>query len=275
MDKSSTNLRNSIIWLYLISIIYACIQVFVRPFFQNYPYVNQFVSFAYIWSPGLVALVFARKEGMKLPIFSKPGKLFYLIPLITLAVCGFGFLLSLPFGAGQTINPAFVDQSWMQVIGLVILLFFTSYLLLAIVFSFLFLGGELFWRGYLWEKLKNRGALKAIWITALLWALWQIPVSVLSYSPGMPSFWLNMGFMAFLIFSLSPVLTYFRVKGQSIFTAAAFYSSLISAFAYFIVLFPMFEPRIIGFFGVFCAIGLVLLSLLFKLYSSSNWKKLL
>ncbi|NGX46718.1 MAG: hypothetical protein K1000chlam3_00081 [Chlamydiae bacterium] len=266
--------RRSLITLFLIAILFICVQLFLRPVLRGSPVLSQSISILYLWIPGIVALIFARMEGLKIPIFARPNRFFYLIPVITMSICLFAFLLTIPFGAIKTPNAVFADQTFYKIIGYGALFLITSYLFVTVLFGLIVLGGEIYWRGYLFEKWKKQGLFRAIWIIALVWSLWQIPITILSYSPGLPNFAWNILSIFALNFILSPVLTYFRVKGKSVLTAATFYSSLIASFLYFLVLFPPPEMRVIGIYAVLTIVCLILYSLFLKLYSSSAWEKI-
>lgn len=265
--------KKSLIVVFLITLVYFCIQLFLRPLLANALF-SQIVSFVYLWSPGIVAFFFARKEGKPLKVLAKPNKSFWLIPVYTILIAAVAFLIAIPFGAGEAVNQAFVGQPMGKVIGLVILFFFTSYLLVALLFSFVFLGGELYWRGYLWDSLKKIGPLKAMGWIALFWSLWQVPITALTYTPG-ASMGLNILLTFVLNFALTPALVYARVKGKSIYSAALFYSSLMSAFLFFMLLFPSTNMRVLAVYGGLTIVVLIVFSLVFKLYSAGKWNQLL
>ncbi|NGX59889.1 MAG: hypothetical protein KR126chlam3_01049 [Chlamydiae bacterium] len=266
--------KKSLITLLLVAILFVCVQVFLRPILKGTPLFSQSIAILYLWIPGIVALVFARMEKIKIPIFVRPNRYFYFIPLITIAICLFAFLLTIPFGSANNPNPVFLNQTFLKTIGYGVMFLFTSYLFVTLIFGVIFLGGELYWRGYLLEKWKEKGLFQAIWLIALVWSLWQLPITVLSYSPGLPNLGLNIAWTIALNFVLSPVLTYFRIKGKSVITAAAFYSSLMASFLYFLVLYPITELKVMGIYASWTILGLILYSLILKLYSSKAWEKL-
>jgi len=266
--------KKSLITLLLVAILFVCVQVFLRPILKGTPLFSQSIAILYLWIPGIVALIFARMEKVKIPIFVRPNRYFYFIPFITIAICLFAFLLTIPFGSANNPNPVFLHQTFLKTIGYGVMFLFTSYLFVTLIFGVIFLGGELYWRGYLLEKWKEKGLFQAIWLIALVWSLWQLPITVLSYSPGLPNLAVNIIWTIALNFVLSPVLTYFRVKGKSVITAAAFYSSLMASFLYFLVLFPITEGKVLGIYGSWMILGLIVYSLILKLYSSTAWEKL-
>jgi len=266
--------KRSLLILFLIVALFLIIQTVFAQFLASSIWLNQLFSMFYVWSPGLIGLYFARKEGIALPIFSKLNKWFYLIPLIALLVGGFGLLASILFNGAQTVNPEFSSGSIGWIIGNTLLFLFIGFGFILILLCFIFLGGELYWRGYFWEKVKSRRPLNMIFLTALIWSLWQLPPSLyFNRLNGIP---LGISFLGVFVlnFVLSPVLTFFRLKTKSIFGAAYAYSALIASFIFFLILFPTTDLRIVATTGGFFLLGLILFSLVFKLYQPSTWKKL-
>lgn len=266
--------RKALISLLIIAAVFILIQIFLRPVLRSSPLINQSIALLYLWIPGIIALTFVRHEKFKLPIFARPNRFFFSIFPITMGICLVAFVLTIPFGITKTVNPFLVDRSIISAIGYAIVFLFTSYLFATVILTMIFLGGELFYRGYLWEKWKGKGALKAIWLIALVWSLYQLPVTIFSYSPGFSRFLLNIVWIFLLNFILSPVLTYCRIKGKSILSAAVFYASLMSAFLYFIILFPVMEMKILSIYALFSLAGVIAFSFFQRLYFSKTWERL-
>jgi len=266
--------KRSLIILFLVAIAYVCLQLFLRPYFRGIPLFGQLLSMVYLWIPGIIGLVFARKEKVRLPIFAKPNRYFYMIPLVTMIICLCAFLVSIPFGILDNPNPVFAGKSFAGVIGYGFLFLFTSYLFVAVLFGLVFLGGELYWRGYLLEKWRKQGLFRAVWLIALFWSLWQIPIIVLAYSPGIPNLALNILWTFLLNFTLAPVLAYYRLMGKSVLTSALFYSSLMASFLYYIVLFPIAKTSTIGIYGGLTIACVIIYSALLRLYSPARWNKI-
>lgn len=267
--------RKSLIWLFCIALLYIGLQLGFRFLFRGNAVLNQSLSILYLWSPGIVAIIFARLDKVGFPAIAKPNRSFWLIPVVTLSICLIAFVLCIPFGIAENPNPIFVGKSFSAIFGYGALFLLTNYLFAAVIGAFIFFGGELYFRGYLWEKWKKKTPLKGIWLIALIWAIWQSPITILSYSPGASSFALNLGWIFALNFALAPVLAYFREKGKSVLAATFFYSSLMASFLYFLVLFPSINMKLIAIYGVLIILGLVIFSLIKKLYSSTTWKKLI
>ena len=267
-------MKKSLIILLCVVIFYILLQFLGRSFFQEHSFFNLLFGLIYLWIPGIVALVLSKREGTKFPIFAKPNRSFYLIPIYTFAIVVGVFLVSFLFGVDFVPNPAFQGESALKVIGLAVMFFFISYLFVVVLLTVLLLVPELYWRGYLWEKMKIRGPFKALWIVALIWSIWQLPMALFSVTPGFSMILLDFLFIFLINFILTPVLTYFRVKCKSVLAPAFFYSTLIAAFIYLIVLFPSDKTRD---FAIYCSlilVGVIIFSLIFKLYFPSQWKKM-
>ena len=266
-------LKKSLIAVFVIVFIYICQALFLRSLLTN-TLLGQFIAVLFMWTPGLVALYYARKEKKPLAIFSKPNKTVWLIPVYTFGICLIAFLLTLFFGVPESVHPALGDQPIGKTIGLMILMFFATYLLSVLLFFFIFLGEELYWRGFLWDHLKKRGPMKAIFWIAGLWIIWNIPLAFFSYAPSGIALATNILVTILLNGILTPILIYFRVKGRSIYASALFYSSLMAVFVSLMMLFPSTIDKILIFGGIILCM-LVLFSIVLKLYSPSRWKKLL
>ena len=111
--------------------------------------------------------------------------------------------------------------------------FFIYYILFVPLIFIPFLGGEICWRGYLWQKWKNyplKGGI-AIW---LLWCLSSMPL-VTNIPQGIP-------YMAFYNLMLMPILHFFRYKSGAIGPGTLFYASYFSAFMYLYMIFSASAP---------------------------------
>ena len=167
----------------------------------------------YMWIPGIVALIFAKREGISLPFFHRFNRFYWLAPLSALILSGAALAMSLFVG---TWNPK-LDQYQM---GLVI---YTAVgILLALtLYAFLSFGEELLWRGYLHSKLKSFGPLKASLAIGLMWGIWYAPLVLLKYNyPTHPAWGVAMGIL--ITMSSSPFLFYLRERGGAIVVPALF-----------------------------------------------------
>ena len=139
-----------------------------------------YLAFAvlYMWVPGLVALAFARKEGVGLPLAFRPNRFWLFAWLFPVALSLLSLPLSLPFAPWKGLAWALPEglpripeaALWALVLLQGLFAGATVNLLAA-------LGEELFWRGYLWEKLRERGFWPASLEIGFYWGLWHAPWS--------------------------------------------------------------------------------------------------
>ncbi len=88
------------------------------------------------------------------------------------------------------------------------------------------LGEEIGWRGFLVPELyKTMGYTKTSLLSGLIWVVWHLPILFFAdYNLGTPS-WYAMICFAILIISISFILTWFRIKSNSLWTAALLHAS--------------------------------------------------
>ncbi|MDN3506015.1 MAG: CPBP family glutamic-type intramembrane protease [Simkaniaceae bacterium] len=222
-----------------------------------------------MWFPAVIGLGFAKAEGIKLKIFARPNRFFFLGPLLLmgLLICGFAAWPS-------------IDLPVSQVLGLLAIGYLLS-LTGSMVFA---LGEEIYWRGYLWEKLKKYPTRRAILVMGLVWGVWHYPFLLFlsQYKPDAtilgtvyPEFPL-WGCLLLPIFTvlLSYIIMYFRLKGGSIMVAGATHGmgSLGVSFSWMVYREP--SSFLWGVTGVTGIVISFLFCLFFKLFSEKTWKKL-
>jgi len=82
------------------------------------------------------------------------------------------------------------------------------------------LGEELGWRGWLFPKLLPLGAIPAIVISGVIWALWHAPLILLGYNyPDVPG-WLGLTAMVGVCVVFGAVFGWLRLRSDSIWPAA-------------------------------------------------------
>jgi len=226
-----------------------------------------------MWFPGVIGLVFARNEGLTLKIFAKPNRFFFLGPLFFLGLMVCAFVVAMPF-----VQSAEFD--FFKLLGILV-----GGYSLSLTGSMIFaLGEEIYWRGYLWEKLKKLPPRKAIVIIGLVWGVWHFPFLFFlsQYLSGAtilgtiyPEFPL-IGCLLLPIYTvlLSFIFTYFRLKGGAIMVAAAMHgmASLGVSFSWMVYREP--SSFLLGMTGVSGIVISLLFCLFFKLFSDKTWKKL-
>lgn len=273
------NIRNSLFIILGVAIVYALVRVFMGDHVIEEEVFNTrrnlfdiVLSFFYIWIPGAIALIYSKRERKPLPIFSKPSRVYWLIPLLTLVTCFVASFATLPFRDAVPMFSLFEGQSLWVRIGFGLIFFLIVYPLLTFIFSFLFLGSELYWRGYLWDRLKKMGPWKAMATIAILWGVWQIPLTAFSNLSDSSVVIRNVFATIVISFVFTPLLTFFRVMGKSVYAAALCYSSFLIAFACSIVLFQFGSMREVGIFGVWFLILTALEVLVLKLVGAKEKK---
>ncbi|VHO03995.1 CPBP family glutamic-type intramembrane protease [Candidatus Rhabdochlamydia sp. T3358] len=185
-----------------------------------------------VWLSWIIPLVLAtigiwrsRVEKIKIFFFTKIDRYF------ALALFGGAVVSALLF----LTRVWFKNMEIMSFVGAkdAFLYFFTYYVLFIPLIFISFLGGEICWRGYLWQKWKNY-PLKGGIIIWLLWCLSSIPL-VTNIPQDIP-------YMAFYNLMLMPILHFFRYKSGAIGPGTLFYASYFSAFMYLRMIFSAPAP---------------------------------
>lgn len=188
-----------------------------------------------MWIPGFVALLSAWVLKVPLPLFRRPVGHYFTAPLWAIGIGFAAMLLSLPFGIFS--GPLYFDMVMASLhlpltggaalfLGLI---FFAllSYVVGITLNMVIALGEELLWRGLLWEQLKHLGLLPASLIIGFIWGVWHAPaIWVIGLNhPGVP-LWIDLAMKVVVSMSLTPILCYFRARGDSIGVVAAFHGTL-------------------------------------------------
>lgn len=204
-----------IVWFIIAFSVAALTYVFVA----DSPAFPIWALWVYAWIPGGAGLLWSQLDKTRIPFFSGRKLDLFLSLSGGFVVGGVSFFISQWFYA-STFGEVGIKNA--------VLYLFSYYAIFLLLLFLLFVGGEICWRGYLWEKWRNhplKGGL-GIW---LLWTAWLAPVTV--------AFSKSIFLMAFLNLSLMPFLHYFRMKSKSIIVGTVFYSSICASSIYFQVLF--------------------------------------
>jgi len=185
---------------------------------------NPAFSLLYSWTPAALAYLFARREGVRFPVLGTPNRYWGLALLLPPALAAFATLLSLPLGRWRGIEPlreALPNLANLPDAAFYFLLFFYGLLLSSTVGVLFTLGGEIFWRGYLWEKLRDRGLWPASLEIGFYFGLWSLP-SLLA-TAGLEGNLFNKLFFPFSVgVLLTPGLLWMRERGGAVFASALF-----------------------------------------------------
>ncbi len=89
-------------------------------------------------------------------------------------------------------------------------------------------GEELGWRGFLLNQLAPLGFWPASFLIGVIWGLWHLPLIAYGYNyPGHPIAGPLM--MILLTILLAPLLSYFRLRGGSVFVPSVFHGTFNAA----------------------------------------------
>ena len=155
----------------------------------------------------------------------------YLLPLMVVMIA---YLIIWAAGFGVWYDPNFVQQQ-MQDYNLVgwnegSTIFF--HVMLTATYSFVLLlpsvlGEEIGWRGFLVPELaKFMSFTHVALISGLIWAVWHWPMILMGiYGNEALPLWYQLFFFTLLITALSVIMTYLRLKTNSLWTAVIFHMS--------------------------------------------------
>jgi membrane protease YdiL (CAAX protease family) len=189
-----------------------------------------------MWCPGISALITLRFQKRHISDLGwQWGKTkyqiwSYIIPILYALIAYTTIWL---FGWGGFYNKDFVKQI-IESYGLGIIpdgTIITLYVILNGVFGTIrstanSLGEEIGWRGFLVPELfKSFGYTKTSVISGLIWSVWHFPILLFAdYNSGTPS-WYAMSCFTVSVISISFVLTWFRIKSDSLWTAVLLHAS--------------------------------------------------
>lgn len=204
--------------LVILSLVATCIVLNV----SGIPHDYLWLVSVYGWIPGILGLLWSRKDNIKLILRPKCDRYFFASIFGGLFVGASTFFIELLWLGSS-------DAKGFSGIENAMIYFLSYYVLFLFLFYLSFLGGEICWRGYLWERMKNRFYRgPAIW---LLWNLWMVPATII-FSKSLIE-------MMFTTLSLTPILYFFRERTGSIGPGTLFCASLYASLIYFHMLFPL------------------------------------
>lgn len=97
-------------------------------------------------------------------------------------------------------------------------------------------GEEIGWRGFLLPRLMPLGAVPAVVLGGIIWALWHAPLILLGYNyPAGPRWWALMC-MSGMCVALGAVLAWLRLRTRSIWPCALFHGAINAGAGFFAVL---------------------------------------
>lgn len=163
------------------------------------------------WVPGIIAFIFARFEGFKIPIFKGANSVFF--RALLMAIC---------LGVCVNFRPNLSD-GWAS--GIFFLLFYPIAILIGAVHA---IGETTFWWGYIYKKLEHLHPIKTLLIIGVMWGLWHAPLILMTSGYFYDKHRLEgVAIMPLFTLVLSPLMLYFRRKGGCVLTPTIFYGAIL------------------------------------------------
>lgn len=204
--------------------VFFCSYAFAALYFATglkiyFPLSFALFTIVYMWIPGVVSLILAKKENMKFSILKWDRFLVY-AGLVSVIISSSVLVISSFLAQGW--NPLLLDSK--EGIPIYFLITFILGITLNAVFA---LGQELFWRGYLQSKWKSWQPASTSLIIGILWGIWYAPLIALGYNYPIYS-WAGILMMILVTISLSPFLYYLREKSDSLAAPTIFHGIFIA-----------------------------------------------
>jgi hypothetical protein len=260
-------MKKNLLVLFSVSSVVALIFHFLNTKFfrfegMHYTFYTLLCCLIYMWIPGLLALLLARKENIRLGWIKKPNRYFWmalffpilfgivgLLSLYPLSLLGIVTFLSMEHIPLIFLpNPFFNFVAWGFVALAVILVAILSFNLFAAM------GEELFWRGYLFEKSKYLHFWKSAYLIGVVWAIWHIPM-IFFFKYNYPYYSLIGSLMIIACcIPLAPIMSYMRIKGESVLVPAILHAGIdipFQTYQLFNIPITSIVMRWIGFLGFF------------------------
>ncbi len=217
--------------------------------------VKRFVLFslAYMWTPGLVAILLAWREGRRLSVWGRPNVYWLYAWLLPLLFAVLAVVLSLPLGSFQglagikaQLPPALQNVPDLSLVSLLA----TQVLFAAATVNLVFaLGEELFWRGYLFFLVEARGFWPASLYIGVVWGLWHAPLILMGHNYPHHPFAGVLMMTAFTVMA-TPTLLWLRLRGKSLIPPALFHGGLNAVGGLTVVVFKDANPLLVGLPGL-------------------------
>ena len=129
--------------------------------------------------------------------------------------------------------------------------------------TFVAIGEEAGWRGYMWTRLRPLGFWRAVVVTGIVWGLWHAPVIAdgHNYGIGYDGYpWLGVGMMVLFTLGLSPILGLIRDRTGTSWAPALFHGTLNAVAGLIVVVIAGGHPLVVGVPGIAGAIALALVT---------------
>jgi uncharacterized protein len=236
--------------MFFVSIMMAVSAYFVcTQFFATAPYCAELevgLASLYMWIPGVFALLYMKQDKMPVKILKKPSQYCFAALLLPVLLVGLGIVYTLPFAhfstegiveAAQKYHLNFSSSTVNMTLFLLCL--YGIAVVASFTVNFVFaLGEELFWRGYLWEHMKQGGFWRASFNIGFLWGLWNAPM-ILLFGINYPHHRL-LGVVWMIVWCLlvTPMVLYMRMKDNSLMAPTLLHAMLNAFSPIGVVFFP-------------------------------------
>lgn len=265
-------IRKPILYIYILAIFFSFLYYFlsktyISPLVEKYPdkpikifQMLFYFTFAiiYMWIPGVIALIFAKKEKIKIPIFDKLNK-YYLyaiyLPIIFSLLIVFVSMIFAKIDISYIylmLPSSFIIFKIAFFNYVLYFLFLTLTLtLLGVTFiTFLGLGQEIMWRGYLLEKLQNLKFWHKSLLIGTLWGIYHVPNTIL-FGQNYPHYkFLALVWLIILTILSTPLYIYLRTKGKSVLVSAIFHGIFNAIAPYSVMFFNQPNYLLVGATGL-------------------------
>lgn len=257
----------------------ATVYVAGSEFLHNNPGYYKVALVSMMWIPGIVALCFAKMEGISLKIFRPLNRVPFVAGLTALFIAVGSFLFSYPFGeywGFEFLKPQIGDSleqfqpAWLADLAIYAALALSALVAGVTINMLAALGEELMWRGYLWEHWRRHGLVKYLLWSGLAWGIWHWPMILLLGFQYPNQVWIGLGAMVLLCLLLSPLHLYFRLRGGSLLAPSVFHGTLNAIAPLALLIFKNPDTLVVGIAG---AAGMAFLALI-NLFFWERLKKL-
>ena len=277
--------KNSLLTLFFISFVFAFGASLLLKKIEGAPYfkdVQVLLISLYGWIPGAIALFFFRHEKRNFKLLSFSLKKIAQVTALSFLIVFLGIVFSLFFSsfsldamaeAAKMYHINFSSQVISASLFFMILYAFTFLSCISVNFV-LTLGEEIYWRGYLPEKLQFMDQKKVITSTSFLWALWLAPLTFfLGHNyPRQPL----IGFALVLLscFFLNPILFYLKDQEKGLTSCSIFHGLIKAFFPVCVVFFPEGNHFLIAPLGVAGVLAIGVVSLFIQFQTAKKMKLL-
>ncbi|MDN3505094.1 MAG: CPBP family intramembrane metalloprotease [Rhabdochlamydiaceae bacterium] len=230
-------------------------------------YVSAFF-FITMWIPGIVGLILAKKDNIKLKfIGNTPFYLFLALAVpfvITVAILGMNMLFS-PMKMTPQLAHSITSFISLPITGQILSLGSATLAVIVVIFTInaLFsLGEEILWRGYLLEKLKEFSFWKQSLVIGIAWGAWHAPLILLFQYNYPTAPYIGSAMMILLCILMSPIMIHLKQKSGNLYVPAVFHGAINGISGLSILIFRGSNSLLTGITGASGIIVLILLNII-------------